>query len=113
MAYRAHVIISGEPEQAQEVRTALLDEIDALGLTQEIEVHEATDLTVVPLGVEAVIYPDAVHYADLTPEDARLIAEEHLLKGRPVDKFSFHERAVEPLPEPSPKKSAWCCAMSA
>jgi NADH:ubiquinone oxidoreductase subunit F (NADH-binding)/(2Fe-2S) ferredoxin len=104
MPYRAHVIISGSPPQAQAVSEAMLSEIDALGLDQEVEVLEATDLTVAPSDVEAMVYPDGVHYAGLTPENARMVAEEHLLKGRPVESLIFQERVVEPLPEPSVKE---------
>ena len=104
MAYRAHVILSGSPEQTQDVRSALLGEINTLGLGQEVEVMVASDLTVTPQNVEAVVYPEGVHYTDLTASDARLIAEEHLLKGRPVEKLRFQERVVEALPEPSTKE---------
>jgi NADH:ubiquinone oxidoreductase subunit F (NADH-binding) len=104
MAYRAHVIISGKPESAQEVKQAFLDEIQALGLGEEIEVQEAAQMTVEPQGVEALVYPDVVHYVDLTPGDAKLIAEEHLYKGRPVDKLQYQGRIVEPLEEPSTKE---------
>lgn len=104
MAYRAHVIISGKPDQAQEVKAAFVDELGTLGLSKEVDVQEAAEMTVAPRGVEAVIYPDVIHYAELTPEDARLIVEEHLYKGRPVEKLMFEERVVEPLEEPSAKE---------
>ncbi|HHE73268.1 MAG TPA: NADH-quinone oxidoreductase subunit F, partial [Chloroflexi bacterium] len=101
MPYRAHVIISGEPEPTEAVRVALVDRLNALGLAQEIEVLEASDVTVAPRGVEMVVYPEGVHYVKLTPDDARLIAEEHLYKGRPVTRLMFQARKVERLPEPS------------
>ncbi len=104
MPYRAHVIISGEPEPTEAVRVALVDRLNALGLAQEIEVLEASDVTVAPRGVEMVVYPEGVHYVKLTPDDARLIAEEHLYKGRPVTRLMFQARKVERLPEPSTKE---------
>ncbi|MCU0519211.1 MAG: 4Fe-4S binding protein [Anaerolineae bacterium] len=104
MAYRAHVIISGDPQQAQPVTVALLDEIGLLGLSNEIEVLAATDLTVATPSIEAIVYPDGVHYRDLTPDNARLVATEHLLKGRPVQNLMVQEQAVEPLDEPSTKE---------
>jgi NADH:ubiquinone oxidoreductase subunit F (NADH-binding)/NAD-dependent dihydropyrimidine dehydrogenase PreA subunit/(2Fe-2S) ferredoxin len=110
MAYRAHVIISGRSEQAQEVKAALLGKLDTLGLTQEIGVQEATGLTpqsgaLASRGVEAVVYPEVVHYVGLTPAAVELIAEEHLLKGRPVQSLIFEEQEpVEPLEAPSAKE---------
>ncbi len=104
MAYRAHIIVSGKPEHAQEVTAAFLDTIDALGIADEVEVHKAAEMTVAPRGVEAVVYPDVIHYANLDADDARLIAEEHLYKGRPVTDLMYQERVVEPLEEPSTKE---------
>ncbi len=104
MAYRAHVIISGTAEETQQVKTAFVDTIDALGLAGEVDVQEAVDITVAPRGVEAIVYPDVTHYTDLTPADAQLIAEEHLYKGRPVQGLIFREREVEPLDTPATKE---------
>lgn len=104
MAYRAHVIISGEPQQAQPVTAALLDEIGLLGLGNEVEVLAATDLTVQPSSIEALVYPDGVHYCNLTPDSVRLVATEHLLKGRPVQDLVMQAQVVEPLDEPSTKE---------
>ncbi|MGC9349063.1 MAG: NADH-quinone oxidoreductase subunit NuoF [Anaerolineae bacterium] len=104
MAYRAHVLVSGRPELAQDVKTAFQEKLAALGLADEVEVQEVSQMTVAPQGVEAMVYPDTTHYVDLTPEDAQLIAEEHLYKGRPVEELFFERRKVEPLPEPAFKE---------
>jgi len=104
MAYRAHVVVSGVAEKTLEVKSALLEKLAALGLNEEIEVREASGVTAGGRGVEAVVYPDATHYANLTPADAALIAEEHLFKGRPVESLIFEGLTVEPLPEPATKE---------
>jgi NADH:ubiquinone oxidoreductase subunit F (NADH-binding) len=41
---------------------------------------------------------------DLAPEDAAVITEEHLYKGRPVERFRYQRRVVEPLDEPTTKE---------
>ena len=104
MAYRAHVIVSGASEEAQRVRSAFREELGSLGLDEEIEVLGAGEDLRDVQGVEAVVYPDGVHYADLTPADARYITEEHLLKGRPVDELTYEGLEVEPLPRPAMKE---------
>ncbi|MBN1250385.1 MAG: NADH-quinone oxidoreductase subunit NuoF [Anaerolineae bacterium] len=104
MAYRAQVIISGVPDEAQKVKTALLDKMETLGIGDEIEVTEASGITGGVAGVEALVYPDAIHYVNLTPASAELIAEEHLYKGRPVEDLIYQGLKVEPLPEPSTKE---------
>lgn len=104
MAYRAHVIISGEPQQAHPVTAALLDEIGLLGLEKEVEVLAETDLMVQPSSIEAIVYPDGVHYRNLTPDSVRQVATEHLLKGRPVQSLVVSAQAIEPLDQPSAKE---------
>jgi NADH:ubiquinone oxidoreductase subunit F (NADH-binding)/(2Fe-2S) ferredoxin/Pyruvate/2-oxoacid:ferredoxin oxidoreductase delta subunit len=104
MAYRAHVIISGTPDQAQKVTEALLNKIGALGIDEEIEVTEAGGITGGSEQVEAVVYPDGTHYVNLTPEAVEQIAEEHLYKGRPVEALIYQGLTVEPLPEPAVKE---------
>ena len=37
----------------------------------------------------AVVYPDAVWYAGLTPDDAAEIVREHLARGRPVERLRY------------------------
>ncbi len=104
MAYRAHVIVSGTSEQAQRVRSAFQGELVSLGLNEEIEVLSAEGDLRDLQGVEAVVYPDGMHYANLTPKDAQYIAEEHLLKGRPVERLAYQGLEVEPLPAPAVKE---------
>ncbi len=106
--YRAHVLVCGEPRcvarGAQEVQAALVAKLEELGLGQEIQVLETTALGHGDQGPEIVVYPEGTHYVNLTPDDARLIAEEHLLKGRPVTRLIYKELPTEPLPPPAAKE---------
>ncbi|MDF1515361.1 MAG: NADH-quinone oxidoreductase subunit F, partial [Anaerolineae bacterium] len=105
MAYRANVIVSGPAKAAQAFYSALATKVEELALDQEVQVVHAQDvLDEFGRGVEAVVYPDGVHYAQLIPENADTIAEEHLLKGRPVEALQYQGLVVEPLPEPSIKE---------
>ncbi len=104
MAYRANILISSDVEGAEAVQAAFLDQLRELELNEEVQVLTATDLRTASQGVEAVVYPDAVHYVDLTPEDARYIVEEHLYKGRPVEHLVYQETEVTPLPPPTLKE---------
>ena len=49
-------------------------------------------------GPNAVVYPDGVWYAGAAPEDAAVIADEHLAGGRPVARlvYSFDDRDDDP-----------------
>ena len=57
------------------------------------------------LGPVAAVVPEGVFYERLTPEGAKRIVEEHLLKGRPVAEFMNHaedgsevQRKMEDIP---------------
>jgi NADH-quinone oxidoreductase subunit F len=76
-----------------EVSVALRAAIDKNGLAGECKVIETGCLGPCAVGPVAVVYPDGVFYQKLKPEDAAEIVEEHLLKGRVV------ERLVHKVPE--------------
>jgi len=91
--YRCHVLLcagagcvsSGEAN----VREALLDELDQLGLGGEVRVVETGCMGICDLGPIAVVHPDGVFYQRLTPDDMRTIAQQHLLKGRVVERLLY------------------------
>jgi len=72
---------------ALEIVAALRNEIEELGLEDECKVIETGCLGPCVVGPVAVIYPDGVFYQNIKPEDAADIAEEHLLKGRVVERL--------------------------
>lgn len=104
MAYRANILISSDAPGAAEAQAALLGKLQALGLDNEISVLEVSALGTPAQGVSLVVYPDGVNYVNVTPEDAQLIVEEHLYKGRIVERLVAAEPSVSPLPEPSTKE---------
>ena len=104
MTYRANILISSAAPGAQAVEQALLEKIYEHHLDGEVQVMQAATLGPQAQGVELVIYPEGTHYVQLTPEDAQLIVEEHLLKGRPVARLMFKGIEVEPLEAPASKE---------
>ncbi len=104
MTYRAQVLIGSAGPGASEVEQVLLNKIKELHLEQEIQVLEASTLGHPELPVEIAVYPDNIHYVNVTPADADVIVSEHLYKGRPVEPLRYREPQVEPLPAPSTKE---------
>ena len=83
---RSMVLVSSDPESnrlgAEQLFQRLQDEIRAFGLEDEISLSTLTDVDrkdVVPL---VMVYPEAVVYGPVKPEDAHYLVEEHLYKGR-------------------------------
>ena len=83
---------------ALQVSAALREQLQKLELTDEIQIVETGCLGPCSVGPVAVVYPDGTFYENLKPEDAQLIAQEHLLKGRPVQKLVRKaEKTAQPI----------------
>jgi NADH:ubiquinone oxidoreductase subunit F (NADH-binding) len=109
--FRSHVLVSVDPEcveqGAHQIVDALNDELVAQGLIDEIQVLETSRLgDPARFGPDLVVYPENVHYANLTVDDVPFLVEEHFLKGRIVAKFRAKETIVadEELGAPKAKE---------
>jgi NADH-quinone oxidoreductase subunit F len=88
---RSHILVcagagcvaSGSLELSEALKAALREH----KLTKEVTVIETGCLGPCAEGPVAVVYPDGVFYQRLKPEYAGEIVEEHLLKGRVVERF--------------------------
>jgi len=91
--FRSHVLVcsgaSCVSSGSQAVAEALEQALKDLGLTEEVQIVRTGCMGSCDLGPVAVVYPEGVFYQKLTPEDSRVIAEEHLLKGRPVRRLMY------------------------
>lgn len=86
---------------------ALHDELVAQGLIDEVQVLETSRIGDPVLhGPDMMVYPEAVHYANLSEDDIPFLVSEHFLKGRVVEKFRAEERlfADEELGAPKAKE---------
>ena len=85
-AYRSMVLVSSDTDSmergAQQVFQCLQEEIAAFGLQDEINLSMMGDIgrhDAVPM---VIVYPEAVIYGPIRPEDVHFLVEEHLYKGR-------------------------------
>jgi NADH-quinone oxidoreductase subunit F len=79
---------------AMEVVAALREGIEGAGLAAQCKVIETGCLGPCAVGPVAVVYPDGVFYQGIKTEDAAEIVEEHLLKGRVVERLTAGGAAV-------------------
>ncbi len=98
---RSHVLVcagagcvaSGALDLSAAIQAALRKhELDG-----EIQVVETGCLGPCAAGPVAVVYPDGVFYQGVKPEDAAEIVEEHLLKGRVVERLNYKVPATEQI----------------
>ena len=85
-AVRSMVLVSSDPQSmiagAQEVYTRLQKEIHAFNLEKEVSLSMINDIgrhDSVPM---VIVYPEAVIYGPVKPDDVHFLVEEHLYKGR-------------------------------
>ena len=84
--YRSMVLVSSDPQSmargAQEVFTRLQESILEFGLQDEVSISLVGEIGRRDVSPMVIVYPEAVVYGPVRPEDARFLVEEHLYKGR-------------------------------
>jgi len=75
---------------ALDVSEAVREELKARDLAGEIDVVETGCLGPCVQGPVALVYPDGVFYQNIKVDDVPEIVEEHLLKGRVVERLVSH-----------------------
>lgn len=99
--FRSHLLICGgtgcQASGQPAVKKALLEELDKRELTGEIKVVETGCNGFCALGPIMVIYPEGVIYVNLKPDDMPELIEEHLIKGRTVERLLYHEPTTDEI----------------
>ncbi len=93
--YRAQVLVcSGtgcSASGSETVQKRLAEEIEKLGLANEIEIVETGCRGFCEVGPIIVIYPDGIFYCRVKEDDVPFLAEETLLKGRVVERLLYKD----------------------
>jgi NADP-reducing hydrogenase subunit HndC len=75
------------------VATVFRSHLEDSGLGEEIQVIETGNLGLYSEGVIVIVHPENVYYENVKPTDVAEIVEEHLLKGRPVERLMMADQA--------------------
>jgi NADH-quinone oxidoreductase subunit F len=96
--YRAHVLVCGgtgcTSTGSRAVLEALQAEVERRGLSDEVKVLETGCRGFCQQGPVITIYPEGTFYCQVKPEDVTELVEETLVKGRVVERLSYHEPAT-------------------
>jgi len=91
--YRSHVLVCGGTGcvagGSLAVQVRMKEELAKKGLDKEILVVQTGCHGMCELGPIVVVYPEGTFYTRVQPEDAKTIVEEHLYKGRVVEKLLY------------------------
>ena len=93
--YSSHVLVCGgtgcTSSGSQQIMVSLREELKKQGLDEEVSVVQTGCHGLCALGPIMIVYPDATFYAMVKEDDIPEIVEEHLLKGRPVQRLLYDE----------------------
>ena len=100
---RAHVLICGgtgcTSSGSQDIQKAFRENIEACGLAEEVKVVQTGCFGLCALGPVVIVYPDGTFYSRVTSDDVKEIVEEHLLKGRIVERLVYSDTGSEKVKE--------------
>ena len=93
--YRSHVLVCGgtgcTSSGSQQIIQTLKEELKKNRLHNEVAVVKTGCHGLCAEGPVMIVYPEAVFYSKVRPEDVEEIVSEHLLKGRIVERLVYHE----------------------
>ena len=93
--YRSHVLVCGgtgcTSSGRQQIIQTLKEELKKNRLQNEVAVVKTGCHGLCAEGPVMIVYPEAVFYSKVRPEDVEEIVSEHLLKGRIVERLVYHE----------------------
>ena len=97
--FRSHVLVCGgtgcTSSGSQKVMEKLNKELKIKNLETEVCVVPTGCHGLCALGPIMIVYPDGTLYTKVKEEDVPEIVEEHLLKGRPVERLVYDETVSE------------------
>ncbi len=92
---RSQVLICGgtgcTSSGSKQIQSEFQKNIKAKGLEGEVKIVQTGCFGLCALGPVVIIYPEGTFYSQVKPEDVAEIVEEHLLKGRVVERLVYDE----------------------
>ena len=96
---RAHVLLCGgtgcTSSGSKHIQEAFAENIANCGLSDEVKIVQTGCFGLCALGPVVIVYPDGTFYSRVTPEDVKEIVEEHLLKGRIVERLVYNDTGAK------------------
>ena len=96
---RSHVLICGgtgcTSSGSIKIQAAFEEHLTANGINEEVKIVQTGCFGLCALGPVVIIYPEGTFYSQVTPDDVKEIVEEHLLKGRVVERLVYAETGEE------------------
>ena len=75
----------------EEVRDALVDELEKRGLTDKISVIERGCMGTCAVGPVLYVLPDETYYTEMDPDKVRDVVEQHFIGKQPIEEYTFYD----------------------
>jgi NADP-reducing hydrogenase subunit HndC len=100
--YSMHLLVCGgtscHASESDAIVWNLRDELEAKGLSDKVQVILSGCFGFCDKGPIVKVMPDNIFYVKVKPEDAQTIVEEHIIKGKKVERLLYHDpKTNEPL----------------
>lgn len=96
--YRTHILVCGgtgcHSNNSGKIREAFEQEIKNRNLEEDVCVVGTGCFGLCAVGPIIIIYPEGAFYSGVKVEDVPEIVDEHIVKGRLVEKLLYHEKAL-------------------
>jgi len=97
--YRSHVLICTGTgcvsSGSGKIKERMVAELEERGLQKEVKIVDTGCYGFCEKGPIVIVYPEGVFYCQVTEDDVSEIVEEHLLKGRIVERLLYKEPLTE------------------
>ena len=99
--YNMHILICGgtgcKASQSELIKMNFRNQLIELGLEEDIQVIHTGCFGFCEKGPIVKIQPDNTFYVSVTPEDTKEIIEEHLVKGRKVERLLYKDPSTKSI----------------
>ena len=95
---RSMVLVSNDPHSiangSDEVFDRFSKELESFNLYEEISLSKVSDINRTDISPFVIVYPEAVIYGPVKPDDVHHLVEEHLYKGRIVSELQAPKKEL-------------------
>ena len=99
--FRSHVLVCGgtgcTSNRSLDIISEFEAQIEAAKLDKEVQVIKTGCFGLCAVGPIVIVYPEGAFYAEVKVEDVKEIVDEHLIKGRLVNRLLYREHKTEQI----------------